>query len=60
MHQDNPNTIDRLKENIRREIRRIIPNDMLEQLDRAINNFNVRKAGVIQQRGPWIEHVINY
>ena len=57
VYQDNPNTIDRLKENTRREIRRIIPNDML---DRAINNFNVRKAGVIQQRGPWIEHVTHY
>ena len=57
VYQDNPNTIDRLKENTIREIRRIIPNDML---DRAINNFNVRVAGVIQQRGARIEHVINY
>ena len=57
VYQDNPNTIiDRLKENIRREIRRI-PNDML---DRVMNNFNVRVAGVIQQRGARIEHVINY
>jgi hypothetical protein len=56
VYEDNPDTIDRLKENIRREIRRI-PNDMLE---RVVNNFNVRVAHVIQRRGAWVEHVINY
>ena len=56
VYQDNPDTIERLKENIRREIRRI-PRDMLE---RVMNNFNVRVAAVIRQRGAWIEHVINY
>lgn len=28
--------------------------------DRVITNFNVRVATVIQRRGTWIEHVINY
>ena len=56
VYQDNPPTIERLKENIKREIRRI-PRDMME---RVIDNFNVRVAAVIQQRGAWIEHVINY
>ena len=56
VYQDNPPTIERLKENIKREIRRI-PGEMLE---RVIDNFNVRVAAVIQQRGAWIEHVINY
>ena len=57
VYQDNPDTIERLsKENIRREIKRI-PRDMLE---RVVNNFNLRVAAVIQQRGAWIEHVINY
>ena len=37
VYQDNPPTIERLKENIKREIRRI-PRDMLE---RVIDNFNV-------------------
>jgi hypothetical protein len=36
-----------LKENIRREIRNI-PGDMIA---RAVANFNVRVANVIQQRG---------
>ena len=56
VYQDNPPTIERLKENIKREIRRI-PRYMLE---RVIENFNVRVAAVIQQRGAWIEHVIHY
>ena len=51
VYEDNPDTIERLKENIKREIRRI-PNDVL---DRAMDNFNVRVANVIQQRGAWIE-----
>ena len=29
-------------------------------LERIIDNFNVRVAGVIQQRGAWIKHFINY
>ena len=56
VYHNNPQTIDALKENIRREIRKI-PREML---DRVINNFNVRVAAVIQRRGAWIEHVINY
>jgi len=44
-YNDNPDSIERLKENNRREIRRI-PRDMLE---RVVNNFNVRVAAVIQQ-----------
>ena len=56
VYQDNAPTIERLKENIKREIRRI-PRDMLE---RVIDNFNVRVAAVIQQRGAWVEHVIHY
>lgn len=55
-YEDNPDTIDWLKENIKREIRRI-PSDILE---RVINNFSARVANVIQQRSAWIEHVINY
>ena len=45
VYNDNPFTIERLKENIWREISRIT-RDMLE---RVINNFNVRVAAVIQQ-----------
>ena len=56
VYDNNLQTIDALKENIRREIRRI-PREML---DRVINNFNVRVATVIQTRGAWIEYVINY
>ena len=52
VYQDNPDTIGSLKQNIRREIRRI-PRDMLE---RVMDNFNVRMAAVIQQRGAWIKH----
>ena len=56
VYEDNPGIIERLKENIKRGIRRI-PNDVLE---RAMDNFNVRVANVIQQRGVWIKHIINY
>ena len=56
VYEDNPDTIERLKKNVKREIRRI-PNDVLE---RVMDNFNVRVANVIQQRGAWIEHIINY
>ena len=56
VYHNYPQTIDALKENISCEIRRI----PCEMLDRVINNFNVRVATVIQRRGAWIEHVINY
>ena len=56
VYSNNPQTIEALKENIRREIRRI-PREML---DRVITNFNVRVGAVIQRRGSWIEHIINY
>ena len=52
----NPQTIEALKANIRQKIRRI----PLDMCDRVITNFNVRVATVIQRRGTWIEHVINY
>ena len=29
-------------------------------LECVIDNFNVRVAGVIKQRGAWMEHFINY
>ena len=44
------------QEGIKNEINRILA-DMLE---RVIDNFDVGVAEVIQQRGPWIEHFINY
>ena len=56
VYEDNTPTIERLKGNIKCEIR-IIPADMMV---RVIDNFNVRVAAVIQQRGAWIDHVINY
>ena len=56
MYEDNPDTIERLKQNIKREIRRI-PNDVL---DRIMYIFNVRVVNVIQQRGAWIEHINDY
>ena len=56
VYHNNPQTIDALKENICHEIERI-PHEML---DRAINNFNIRVAAVIQRRDAWIEHLINY
>ena len=31
-----------------------------EMCARVIQNFNVRVATVIQRRGAWIDHVINY
>ena len=56
VYANNPQTIEALKANIRQEIRRI----PLDMCDRVIRNFNVRVATVIQRRGAWIEHVINY
>ena len=56
IYANNPQTLAALKDNIRREIRNI-PADMI---GRVITNFNVRVAAVIQQRGAWIEHIINY
>ena len=56
VYQDNPQTTEALKENIKREIR-WIPEEML---NRVVENFNVCVAVVIQQRGAWIEHIISY
>ncbi|KAK7096852.1 hypothetical protein V1264_003899 [Littorina saxatilis] len=56
VYTGNPRTSEELKESIRREIRRI----PAEMLTRVVDNFNVRLAAVIQQRGAWIEHIINY
>ena len=49
MYEDNLDTIEWLKKNIKREIRRMV-----------MDNFNVRVANVIQQRRAWIENIINY
>ena len=51
-----PPTIERLKENIKREIKGI-PAYILE---RIIDNFNARLAGVIQRHVTWIKHFIYY
>ena len=56
IYGNNPQTLAALKDNIRREIRRI-PADMI---GRVMGNFNVRVAAVLQRRGAWIEHIINY
>ena len=50
IYHKNPQTIDILKENIRREIRKI-PREII---DRVINNFNVRVTTVILRQGAWI------
>ena len=56
VYENNPQTTEVLKDNIRIEIRQI-PQEML---NRFVDNFNVRVAAVIQQWGAWIEHTINY
>ena len=56
MYQGNPKTTEALKENIKRESRQI-PGEML---NRVVDSFNVRIAAVIQTRGAWIEHIMNY
>ena len=56
VYANNPQAIEYLKANIRQEILRI-PSDMC---DHDVRNFNVRVATVIQRRGVWIKHVINY
>lgn len=56
VYAGNPRTSEELKDSIRREIRRI----PAEMLTRVVDNFNVRLAAVLQQRGAWIEHIINY
>ena len=56
VYENNPQTTEVLKDNIRREIR-WIPQEMLS---RVVDNFNVRVAAVIQRRGAWIKHIINY
>ena len=56
VYGNNPQTTEALKDNIRREIRQI-PQKMFI---RVVGNFNIGVAAVIQQRGAWIEHIINY
>ena len=56
VYTGNPRTSEELKESIRTEIRKIPP----EMLTRVVDNFDVCLAAVIQQRGAWIEHIINY
>ena len=56
VYENNPQTTEVLKDNIRIEIRQI-PQEMLNGF---VDNFNVRVAAVIQQWGAWIEHTINY
>ena len=56
IYANNPQTLEALKTNIRREVRNI-PADMIA---RVIANFDVRVAAVIQQRGAWIVHIITY
>lgn len=56
VYRDNPNTIGRMKANIKRKIGRN-PNDIL---GRVVNDFNVGGVNVIQQRGACIENVIIY
>jgi len=55
-YHNKPDIIERLEENTGIEISGI-PRDMLE---RAVNNYNVWVAAVIQQRGVWIEHFSSY
>ena len=56
VYGNNPQTTEVLKDNIRREIRQI-PQKMFI---RVVGNFNIGVAAVIQQRGAWTEHIINY
>ena len=56
VYHNKPDTIERLEENTAIEISRIL-SDILE---RAVNNFIVWMAAVIQQRGAWIEHFSSY
>ena len=56
IYDNNPQTLADLKDNIRREIRRI-PADMIGGV---IDNFNVQAAVVIHQGCAWIGHMINY
>ena len=56
VYQDNPDIIEGLKQNIRRQIR-IMPRDMLEGV---VKRFSVRVAAVLLQRRAWIDHAINY
>ena len=55
-YQDSHTRIERLQENINREIRRI-PSVILEPV---IDNFNVRLVEVTQQHWAGIEHFVNY
>ena len=54
--ENNPQTREVLKANIRREIR-MIPVDMCQ---RVIVNLNIRMATGIRRRGAFIEPILNY
>ena len=49
-----PDTVEQLKRNIRREIRRINTNTLTKVLD----NFVTKLKKVVSSRGAWIEHTI--
>ena len=55
VYKDNSPTIETLRENITRKIKRIPANP----LERVIKNLNFKVAGVIQQHWAWIEHFNN-
>ena len=55
IYNNNPQTLAALKDNIRREIKRI----PAEIIGPVIKNFNVRVAAIIRQRGTCIEHINN-
>ena len=54
IYNNNPKTQANLKDNIKREIRKI-PVDVIE---RVIDNFNARIGTVIRRQGAWIEHTV--
>ena len=56
LKEKNPQTVEVLKDNTRREIRQIPQ----ETLNRVVDNFNVWVAAVIQWCGGWIKHINNY
>ena len=55
IYDNNPQTLADLKDNVRRETRRM----SADMIGRVIDNFNVRVAATIRQ-GVWIEHIINH
>ena len=56
IYDNNPQTLADLKDNVRRETRRM----SADMIGRVIDNFNVRVAATIRQEGVWIEHIINH